>query len=117
MYPRGQVQTGRGEPVRSLPTLHWASTPQGLGEQRVAGGGPAPEVPPLTNPRLPPGPTGLVLADLRQVPPLSALGSPSVPGGQEHSARWLTALQSAVGLQQGPPPQKVGPQGSMQVES
>jgi len=104
-------------PVRSLPTLHWASTPQGLGEQRLPEDEAPPEDPPRTSPRLPPEPPGRVLADLRQVPPLSALGSPSVPGGQEHSARWLTALQLAVGLQQGAPPQKVGPQGSMQLES
>ena len=50
---------------------------------------------------------------LLQVPPRSALGSPSVPGGHEHSARWSTALQFAVGLQQGEPPQKVGPHGSV----
>ena len=53
------------------------------------------------------------MENLLQVPPRSALGSPSVPGGQEHSARWSTALQFAVGLQQGEPPQKVGPHGSV----
>ena len=54
---------------------------------------------------------------LLQVPPRSALGSPSVPAGQEHSARWSTALQFAVGLQQAEPPQKVGPHGSAGLKS
>ena len=43
----GQVHTGLAPPLRSLPTLHSASTPQGLGEQRE------PELelePPLTAP-------------------------------------------------------------------
>jgi hypothetical protein len=119
----GQVHTGRGVPDRSEPTLHsasWAQDeligvmqpggmtwPQGLGWHRL------PEetawLPELTF--LVPLMLGLPAA-LRQVPPLSALGSPSVPGGQEHSARCCTARQSAVGLQQGAPPQKVGPHGS-----
>ena len=50
-----------------------------------------------------------------QVPPV--LGSPTVPGGQEHSALCDTPRQLAVGLQQGPPPQNVGPQGSGECES
>ena len=52
-----------------------------------------------------------LLEDARHVPPV--LGSPSVPEGQEHSALWSTPLQLAVGLQHGPPPQNVGPQGSV----
>ena len=44
-------------------------------------------------------------------------GSPRQGQGvtvHQDRGRRLTALQSAVGLQQGPPPQKVGPQGSGQ---
>ena len=38
-----------------------------------------------------------------------------MPGGQEHSALCWTPRQLAVGLQQGPPPQNVGPQGSENI--
>merc|ERR1719295_221921 len=112
----GQVQTGLGSPRLSVPTLHCASWPQGFGWQRLPDIDIEEEDPPPT-PRFPTDWPGLVFCDLLQVPPRPALGSPSVPGGQEHSARWSTALQFAVGLQQGEPPQKVGPHGSMQDES
>ena len=67
----GQVQMGRGLPELSLPSLHSASWPQGLGWHRD----PAP-APALVTPR-PPAPG-------RHSPP--ARGSPTVPGGHEHSA-------------------------------
>ena len=99
----GQVQIGLGSPDRSRPSLHSASLPHGFGEHRE------PEVPePTLKPTPAPEPEPEPV--LRQVPPV--LGSPEVPGGHEHSALCWTPRQLAVGLQQGPPPQNVGPQGS-----
>ena len=94
------MQIGLLLPVLSRPSLHSASRPQGLGLHR--------------DPEAEPDPDPAILEaepdPLTQVPPV--LGSPTVPGGQEHSALCCTPRQSAVGLQQGPPPQNVGPQGS-----
>ena len=102
----GQVQTGLAFPDLSDPSLHCAPSPQGLGSHKDWPPDPPPDLQVL-HPwvLLDPLP-----GDLRHLPP--TLGSPSVPGGQEHSALWSTPLQLAVGLQHRPPPQNVGLQGS-----
>ena len=91
------MQIGLGFPELSLPTLQSALTPQGFGSHKDELTPPAPDLTPP--PEL-----------LRHSPP--DLGSPAVPGGQEHSALWSTPRHWAVGLQQGEPPQNVGPHGS-----
>ena len=140
LNPRGQVQTGRAAPLRSCPGLHIAPAPHGLGEHRD----PDPDPPALSSQstmncsatgrrtHLTPAPAAAPPPGAwLQTPPVR--GSPAVPGGQEQWALCCTPRQLAVGLhtkqqinsvassvqylQQGPPPQKVGPHGSTQVES
>ena len=76
----GQVQTGLAFPDLSEPMLHSASSPQGLGSHKDWPPDPPPDLQVLH-------PWELLVplpGDLRHLPP--TLGSPSVPGGQEHSA-------------------------------